>query len=48
MTSNGTSANDIAFVNKQLENTRKNRSDTVGEPQNESLLYCYKALIGLD
>jgi hypothetical protein len=23
---------DITFVNKQLENTRKNRSDTVGEP----------------
>ena len=23
-------------------------TDTVGEPQNESLLYCYKALIGLD
>src|SRR5262249_17758494 len=24
--------NDIAFGNKQLENTRKNRSDTVGQP----------------
>src|SRR5262249_41282032 len=26
----------------------ENLPDTVGEPQNESLLYCYKALIGLD